>query len=1449
MYKQLFTRTVRAGTEGAAVLVPHISVILRRCIAAIQSGGEAEMAGALVILRALHRSLRGAQAAMTGLNHAYSASESIMREFVVMLPTIVDALTSALNRHRGARQRSGNKRLSVLVHCSTTHRNRTCSTTSYASGNRPGAACDDHSMMDIATGGGSGGADTGTRGGGSHDRAIVAYLAEICLTIPVQLKHLLPYIALLMPALVIALNGDDELIATGISTLDYWIDSLNPDFLEQAMVDAEAEVMSTLWSLLQIGVDGAPTMHGIKALQLLGKFGGRSRRFLQKPLCLDHKAGSEHGMRASLTFQPSTTFLIPLDQCVTMARALIDDSSSVVSGRGAESPLSPQQRAYYRKTAKRFLEICCIAFMGVASSLPEQGDGCEATDDANAMSTAVRMKAVQTNRGHSRDNDSTGAGRSAPAKTRTQLHAEANVFRQIVAAVLTGGAMTIADDDAEAPEAKDDDNASFADGVTRHFAILFASAAGSDDEDGVASLPPLGDGDAKSSSPEAKDLRRLDPTLFLDVLMELLADGSTTHTKAALHSLDTFVDATLALHEANVARPPSSGVAAGDAAAMDVDASAAGEEATAAPDAAPPPPVLEKLLSRLLHMVWCVHGARGSGPLMATALVLRKIPGEWMQKYLPSTTGAVLQSMRNLHMHAKGDLSVARDVLLQALEALSLDGLTTPNGDASGDARPDGEGGGAAAQAPEGTDADAQALEGAAKDGGAAEPTEAAAAKDEGTAADGAGTTPAASMTALEMAAAAASSGEQQADQTKQSAGGTDANNKAAASPATAGLRQIVTMLSREIFSTTSSLAAADAARDAMLRLAERAKCSPYALISTVLGDKCMGLVEQLLRQLLKNRTVRPQQMQALKAMTFCLSSDPPLLDKLPMEVLVFLSDAVTLVELESYANMQLADLQRLRAAAIDVLAAAIAWAPFETTTNETAVTLRKRAISVFFKSFVSPSEEIVASAKAGLRAAIHKTKLPKDLLQNGLRPILQNLADHKKLTLDLLRALGHLLELLSNWFNITLGEKLMEHLKKWLEPEKLVGPSGSVKWRPGEEAKIAAATLELFHKLPDAAVKFLETQGTRPGLVVLVIQLEAALPMVGRHSELMSPYLPPLALFLSRYAQQGARYFLDRLDQEEFSRRLVRLLPLPEAEKLRDEVAENAIRIAQVCFGSNRPEGSPEPPYTAQYAGVRLIRTLHKLKPGWLAQKPDVVAELRKRWLLLAQYLEQLSESQNPDDVVKYGRLPMHFNEGRWILKMLIDTVRDNHRNLRMIVDIVRAVGSSVGTGLAGLGNDSKADEKDYLPSGPGLLPDLAFLRDFLREVSNDWPVDDRANVVQFVLFYAKESIAHSTRGSPHQFHIARMLDAIVLPMLETACARGDIEAVVSKESVEFLMKYILGGPDDRNLVTATSQAPTDGIGGGTTPAAATGGSVGRDYDEVLRIQRRSQTCATAEG
>jgi hypothetical protein len=56
---------------------------------------------------------------------------------------------------------------------------------------------------------------------------------------------------------------------------------------------------------------------------------------------------------------------------------------------------------------------------------------------------------------------------------------------------------------------------------------------------------------------------------------------------------------------------------------------------------------------------------------------------------------------------------------------------------------------------------------------------------------------------------------------------------------------------------------------------------------------------------------------------------------------------------------------------------------------------------------------------------------------------------------MPLLQGLARLLELLSNWFNVTLGAKLLDHLKKWLEPEKLVQTQKS--WKAGDEPKIAA--------------------------------------------------------------------------------------------------------------------------------------------------------------------------------------------------------------------------------------------------------------------------------------------------------------------------------------------------------------------------------------------------------
>ena len=92
----------------------------------------------------------------------------------------------------------------------------------------------------------------------------------------------------------------------------------------------------------------------------------------------------------------------------------------------------------------------------------------------------------------------------------------------------------------------------------------------------------------------------------------------------------------------------------------------------------------------------------------------------------------------------------------------------------------------------------------------------------------------------------------------------------------------------------------------------------------------------------------------------------------------------------------------------------------------------------MFFKSLTCRTPEIVAVTKDGLHQVIQQHKLPKELLQTNLRQILLNLAITKNLTMPLLQGLAWLLEFLSNWFNVTLGGKLLEHMKKWLDPENI---------------------------------------------------------------------------------------------------------------------------------------------------------------------------------------------------------------------------------------------------------------------------------------------------------------------------------------------------------------------------------------------------------------------------
>lgn len=155
----------------------------------------------------------------------------------------------------------------------------------------------------------------------------------------------------------------------------------------------------------------------------------------------------------------------------------------------------------------------------------------------------------------------------------------------------------------------------------------------------------------------------------------------------------------------------------------------------------------------------------------------------------------------------------------------------------------------------------------------------------------------------------------------------------------------------------------------------------------------------------------------------------------------------------------------------------------------------------------------------------VQTTKLPKDLLQNGLRPILMNLQDSKRLTVAGLEGLARLLTLLTSYFKVEIGARLLEHMKIIAEDSLLQKVSfGLVEQSP--QMKIVTAIFNIFHLLPPAATSFMTD------LVNGVLDLEGKL-----RRTIASPFRHPLILYLDKYPKESWAFFQSRLQEEKFGR------------------------------------------------------------------------------------------------------------------------------------------------------------------------------------------------------------------------------------------------------------------------------------------------------------------------
>jgi len=153
---------------------------------------------------------------------------------------------------------------------------------------------------------------------------------ELCLTVPARLSSLLPHIPLLMNAVLLAIQAqDDQVVKLGLRTIDFWVDNLNPEYLYPHMCVVLSDLMRNLCLLLSSNTTSSanaqtalsiitktsstPSAFGLTALTVLGKLGGRNRRFLAESFNLTAREHAGHGMLVAMRMLPRHEFVLALD--------------------------------------------------------------------------------------------------------------------------------------------------------------------------------------------------------------------------------------------------------------------------------------------------------------------------------------------------------------------------------------------------------------------------------------------------------------------------------------------------------------------------------------------------------------------------------------------------------------------------------------------------------------------------------------------------------------------------------------------------------------------------------------------------------------------------------------------------------------------------------------------------------------------------------------------------------------------------------------------------------------------------------------------------------------------------------------------------------------------------------------------------------------------------------
>lgn len=159
---------------------------------------------------------------------------------------------------------------------------------------------------------------------GFHKQHMKDLFVELCLTVPVRLSSLLPYLPMLMDPLVSALNGSPTLVNQGLRTLELCVDNLQPDFLYDHIQPVRADLMQALWRTLR-NTDSA----ALVAFRVLGKFGGGNRKMMIEPQRLEYNLKDSPAPAVVAYFQEQRRPIdFPVDKVIDTAFNALKTSST-----------------------------------------------------------------------------------------------------------------------------------------------------------------------------------------------------------------------------------------------------------------------------------------------------------------------------------------------------------------------------------------------------------------------------------------------------------------------------------------------------------------------------------------------------------------------------------------------------------------------------------------------------------------------------------------------------------------------------------------------------------------------------------------------------------------------------------------------------------------------------------------------------------------------------------------------------------------------------------------------------------------------------------------------------------------------------------------------------------------------------------------------------------------